>query len=103
MLIVYTTLPDTQTAEQMAETLVSEGIVACANIIPAMTAIYKWQGQVEKATECVLLLKTKADAFKAVEVRVRALHPYDLPAIFSLRVADVHQPYLDWIISGVTV
>ena len=97
IVIVYTTLPDPETAERIGRDLVERGLTACANILPGMVSLYSWEGALERSSEAVLLLKTLAD--RAVEVReaVAALHPYDCPCILVWPVDAAHPPYLDWV------
>jgi periplasmic divalent cation tolerance protein len=96
-IFVYVTAPDLDTADRIGTALVEERLAACANLLPGMRSIYRWQGAVERADETVLLLKTQRSRFDALESRVRALHPYDTPCIVALPIAQGSAPYLDWI------
>ncbi|MAK63224.1 MAG: divalent-cation tolerance protein CutA [Maricaulis sp.] len=96
---IYTTWPDQAAAEAAAAPLVEERLCACANILPGMTSVYRWQGRVETAQECVMILKTRADRATALRERLLALHPYDTPCILALPVDDAASgpAFLDWI------
>lgn len=95
--LVLTTCPDAETAERMAQALVSEGHVACVNILPIAKSIYRWKGQVESAAEQLLIIKSLTQAFSAIRSRILELHPYELPEIIAVPVTDGHPDYLAWI------
>ena len=88
---------DAGTAEQIAGTLVEEGLAACVTLLPGARSIYRWQGRLERAEECVLLIKTRADAYPALERRLLALHPYDIPELLALPVLAGNPAYLKWL------
>ncbi len=95
--IVITTLPDGQAAQRLGTTLVGEGLAACVNILPAGQSIYTWHGKIETATECLVLVKSLTARYKAIEERIRALHPYELPEIIAVPIADGLSAYLAWL------
>jgi periplasmic divalent cation tolerance protein len=97
---VYITAGSEAEARSLGRALVEERLAACANIIPGMISIYRWEKKMEEAQEAVLIVKTRAALFPALEARVKALHSYDTPCIAALPVAAAHQPYLDWILSA---
>ena len=95
--LVLCTCPDPDTARDLATTLVSRRLAACVNILPGLTSVYGWQGQVETATELLLLIKTQADRYAALEFCIRQHHPYEVPEIVALPIGRGSQDYLDWI------
>jgi periplasmic divalent cation tolerance protein len=95
--LILTTCPDSETAERIAQALVTEGLCACVNILPPMRSVYRWKGAVETASEQLLLIKTRADAQAAIEARVRDLHPYELPEIIAVRIVAGLPAYLAWL------
>jgi periplasmic divalent cation tolerance protein len=99
--LVLTTLPDGFDAEALARTLVEEHLAACVNVLPAMTSVYRWQGQIESAAERQLLMKTARGRVDALRTRVAALHPYDVPEFLVLDVADGSEVYLTWLSDSV--
>ena len=98
--VVLVTTPDDDSARAIARTLVEERLAACGNIVPGLTSIYRWQGAVEQAGETLLILKTSDDRLAAMSERVIELHPYDVPEVLALRIDAGHQPYLDWLGTG---
>jgi periplasmic divalent cation tolerance protein len=99
--LLYTTWPDVESARRAAHTLVDEQLVACANLIPGMESIYRWQGAVESATEVILLLKTLDQRVAAVMQRVAELHTYSVPCVVELSVGAVAPAYLAWAVESV--
>jgi len=95
--IVLTTVADRDEASRLGRTLVEERLAACATLIPAVESIYHWQGEIESATETLLLLKTGPDQLAALEARLHELHSYEVPEFMVLPVEAVSQPYLDWL------
>jgi periplasmic divalent cation tolerance protein len=94
---VLVTAPSADKAAEIARTLVEEQLAACGNVIPALRSIYRWEGKVHDEPEALLILKTRANLFEALRARIVALHPYQVPEVLRLDVADGHLPYLQWI------
>ncbi len=99
-ILVYVTCPEAGTAERIGTTLVEERLAACVNILPAMRAVYRWQGAVERSDEAVLLIKTLAGRAAAVGARVRELHPYQEPCVLELPITGGSPAYLAWLAEG---
>jgi periplasmic divalent cation tolerance protein len=95
--IVLTTCPDAETAGWIARALVEEGLAACVNVLPPMRSLYKWKGRIEDASEQLLLVKSTVARFPALRARIRALHPYELPEIVAVPIADGLPEYLAWL------
>ncbi|MCH7342621.1 divalent-cation tolerance protein CutA [Pelomonas sp. CA6] len=83
MKLLITTLPDRAQAEALARELVEQGLAACAQI-EAIHSLYRWDGQLCSEPEQRVLLKTSDAALPALLAAVRARHPYDLPALYTL-------------------
>ena len=96
-LLVFSTFPDPGTARDIARTLVAERLVACANLLPAVTSIYVWQGKQEEAAETLVLFKTPRALYTTLETRLRALHPYEVPEIVALELTAALPAYLQWV------
>ena len=95
--VVLTTAANPEEAGRLGRALVEERLAACATMIPGVQSIYHWQGQVEPATETLLLLKTGPDQLAALEARLRELHSYETPEFLVLGVEAASQAYLDWL------
>ena len=99
--VVLVTAPDAEVAARLGRTLVEEKLIACANVVPAIRSIYRWEGKVEDATEALLVLKTTRFRVDELVARVVALHPYEVPEVVALPVEAGHDRYLDWVIGSV--
>jgi periplasmic divalent cation tolerance protein len=94
---VYITTRSQAEARKIGTILVEERLAACANIIPGMRSIYRWESKIEEAEETVLIAKTSKARIPALMERVRALHSYDCSCVVSLAVDDGNPDYLDWL------
>lgn len=94
--IVLTTVANPEEAAKLGRALVEEHLAACATLIPGVQSIYRWQGEVESATETLLLIKTGPEQLAALEARLHELHSYEVPEFLVLDVDAASQPYLDW-------
>lgn len=100
VLVVLTTWPDLEKARAAARTLVEEKLAACANLVPGLESIYRWQGAVETSAEVMVILKTTIARYQMLEARILALHSYEVPEILVLRVSDGLPRYLRWVESN---
>jgi periplasmic divalent cation tolerance protein len=84
-------------AEPLAAALVEARLAACVNILPGVRSVYRWQGGLERADETLLLAKTGAQRYAALEAEVRRLHPYELPEVVAVHVARGLPDSLQWV------
>ncbi|MDX2144238.1 MAG: divalent-cation tolerance protein CutA [Rhodospirillaceae bacterium] len=96
-IMVYVTTSNRGEAEAIAEALVQDRLAACVNVLGPIRSIYRWQGQVEKADETVLIAKTRAELFDEVRAKVKSMHSYDVPCIVAYPMVNGYGPYLEWI------
>lgn len=94
---VYATYPDADTAREAAAALLNANLIACANIIPGMIAVYRWQGDVETASEVAVIYKTVQAKAETLVLRIRDLHPYEEPAVVVLPTIGGSSSFLDWV------
>lgn len=99
IVLVQVTCPGVEAATGLAEALLVERLIACANVMPAGPSIYRWQGRVEHAEEAMLQMKTLPDRAAAVADRIAELHPYELPAIERWTV-QTDAATRDWVAEG---
>lgn len=100
-LVVLVTVPNAETADNLAEALVGERLAACVNVVGGVRSIYRWKGAVERDQELLCLCKTTRAGFERLRARVVELHPYELPEVVALPVEVAHAPYLEWIRASV--
>jgi periplasmic divalent cation tolerance protein len=96
-IVVMLTAASREEAVRLAEMLVGARLAACVQILPEMESVYWWQGTIRREPEVLLLAKTTAGRFAAIEREVRALHSYETPEIVALPVTDISTPYLEWL------
>lgn len=101
-MLIYVTAPDQTVAEGIGRSLVEEGLAACANVLPGMRSVYRWQGAVESADEAVLLVKTTPAAVQRAMERIASLHPYQTPCAVALPISAGLPGYLAWLAGSVT-
>ena len=97
VLLVLTTFPDVATARRVGRELVEQRCAACVNILPAVESIYWWEKKVESANETLVLFKTTADRYAALEATLRQLHSYEVPEIIAVKVEQGSPDYLRWV------
>jgi periplasmic divalent cation tolerance protein len=96
-ILVLTQLPDRGSAQALARALVEARLAACVSVGAPVESLYHWRGEIETAQEVPVVIKTRADRYRAVEAEIRARHPYELPEILAVPAIDGLRPYLDWI------
>ncbi len=96
-IIVLVTTASTQEAENIAQRLLKEKLIACANIIGPVTSHFHWAGKIEKSEEFLMLMKTRKELFEKVSEIVHKIHSYEVPEILALPVVAGSTTYLDWL------
>ena len=100
IVLALSTFPDAETARRIARELVSEYFAACANIIPAIESIYRWQGKIESGNEALAFFKTTAARSAAFQEKLKSLHPYEVPEIIFIPVSAGLPDYLRWVVDN---
>lgn len=95
-IVVFVTAKDEAEAGKIAEGLIQRKLIACANIVSGIKSVFWWEGKVDRAQECLLILKSQRKFFPKIAETVRTLHSYDVPEIIALPIVEVAKPYLDW-------
>lgn len=100
--IALTTLPADHDAVALARQLVSEELAACVNILPPMQSVYQWHAAIQEETERQLVIKTRVERLEALEARLRALHPYEVPEFVVLQIDETSGAYGKWLLEQVS-
>jgi periplasmic divalent cation tolerance protein len=100
ILLALSTFPDVETARRIANQLVEEKFVACANILPGVESIYRWKGNIETGNETLVFFKLSEDRQSAFQDRLRSLHPYKVPEIICIEIDNGLPDYLRWVASN---
>ena len=96
-LIVFVTAPNRDEAARIADSLVSERVAACVNIVGGVESIYRWEGEVTRDNEVLLIIKTTGERYVELERRVTQLHTYTTPEIIAFSVERGSEAYLKWL------
>lgn len=96
-LLAYITMPDKDSAAAYCETLVRERLAACANILDGVASVYWWRDNLEKANECVCVLKTTRERYPAFFARAKEMHPYEVPCIVAWPLEQGNADFFRWI------
>ena len=95
--VVLITAASVEEAQKIGRILVDEGLVACANIIPAVRSIFRWEGRVTEEEEALLILKSVSEVYDSLEAKVKVHHSYSVPEIIAFPIQTGSEPYLKWI------
>ena len=95
--LVYVTAPSHDEAVRIAETVVTERLAACANILNGILSIFHWEGKLCREDEAVLILKTTEEKTAALTMRIKELHSYECPCVVVLPIEGGNPAFLNWI------
>lgn len=93
---LYVPTDSQESAKLMARTLLEEKLVACVNIIPAISSFYWWEGEIDEASEVVMIIKLDQKNVDKTRRRVMDLHPYSIPCIAEFKVDTINSQFHDW-------
>jgi periplasmic divalent cation tolerance protein len=96
--VVLCTCPP-EHADTLARALVSDRLVACVNVVPAVQSVYRWEGAVQSDTESLLIMKTRQGSLEALIAAIESQHPYDVPEVLSLPIGGGSEAYLSWVLA----
>jgi periplasmic divalent cation tolerance protein len=96
-ILVLTTAGSKEEARKLGRMLVERLLAACVNIVPQITSVYRWEGEIEEAEEWLLIVKTTRDTFERVREAIVEMHSYEVPECICISVDDGSVEYLSWI------
>jgi periplasmic divalent cation tolerance protein len=96
-LIVFCTWPADRDPLPAARSLVERGLAACVNVLPDLTSVYAWRGEIHADPERLLFIKTTAERYPELEEALAGLHPYELPEIVGIPIETGLPAYLQWV------
>lgn len=98
-IIILVTTKDKQEAERITQTLLNQRLIACGNVVNPVYSFFQWSGKIEKAEECLVIMKSRADLFERIVEQVKCLHSYEVPEILVLPIVAGSKTYFDWLSS----
>ncbi|MEB3186431.1 MAG: divalent-cation tolerance protein CutA [bacterium] len=96
MRLVMTTCPDTAVSA-LVDPILQERLAGCIQVIPGVVSTYRWQGQIQRDPEHIVLCKTPEDRLEALLNRLLELHPYEIPELAVVAVDGVLPAYGQWL------
>ena len=96
--VVVASVPDAGVGKRLARSLLQERLIACASLVPGVTSLYRWAGEVREEDESLVVMKTRSELVPRLIARIPELHPYELPEVLALRVADGLPAYCRWVL-----
>jgi len=99
-IVVFLTASNGEEGTRLANLLIGAQLAACVQILPEMESVYRWQGNVERQSEILLIAKTTAAKFAELDREVRALHSYETPEIVAVPMVACSTPYLEWLVNS---
>lgn len=96
-IVVLITAGSRDEAEGIAGALVREMLAACVNILPGVTSVYRWEGEVQQDQEWLLVVKSHSEVLDRLIQRVTELHSYEVPEVLALPVVGGSPAYLRWL------
>ena len=102
-IVVLTTCPDEAAAARIGRDLVEAGLAACVSRVGPVHSIYRWQGAIQDEPEVLLVIKTLTTRYSELEMRLKSLHPYEVPEIIALPVTGGSRDYLAWLGTAVGI
>jgi periplasmic divalent cation tolerance protein len=100
LIVILVTCGTRKEAWRIAAGLVREHLIACANVIPSVKSIFRWQGRQETSRETMVIIKAREDRFARIEKAIKRLHSYDVPEIIALPVVAGSKEYIGWVMGG---
>ena len=95
--LIWCPFGDKESAARTASALLDEGLIVCANIIPAVRSLYIWKGERQEGAEVAVLFKTTATLLHQATARLEELHPYESPAICGWQCDAAGQATQRWL------
>ena len=99
IVLMLTTVPDVETGERLARHLLEERAIACANLVPGLTSVFRWEGAVQREAEVLMLIKTPRPEVERAAARITELHPYDVPEVVVLSAEAALDAYCRWVVN----
>lgn len=97
LLIVHSTFASEEDAARVTRTLLEERLIGCANLVPGVRSLYRWEGKIADEREVLAVMKARKQDWTALLSRLHELHPYDTPECIAVRIASGAPKYLEWL------
>lgn len=95
--VLLVNCPNEQIAKDVGRHIMEKRMAACVNILPFTSTMFYWKGEIQEASEILLLVRTRTSMIQRLTETIKAIHPYQTPEIISFPIQDGSQSYLKWI------
>jgi periplasmic divalent cation tolerance protein len=99
-IVVLVTASSELEATKIGQAVVEGGVAACANIVPHLTSLFRWEGKLSKEQEVLILIKSRLDLFQDLAAVIKRVHSYQVPEIIALPIIEGSSEYLKWVIES---
>ncbi len=96
-IVIFSACDSREQASALARELVEQRLAACVNILPGVESVYHWKGEIETASEWLLVIKSKRDLFPALRTAIEKIHTYEVPEVIALPIVEGSEAYLEWL------
>ncbi|RLI43026.1 divalent-cation tolerance protein CutA [Candidatus Bathyarchaeota archaeon] len=96
-IVVFMTVSDKKEATKIAHSLLKERLIACANIVGPVSSLFWWEGKIDKASEFLVIMKSRKSLFKKLSEKVKELHSYEVPEVIAFPITEGLPSYLNWL------
>jgi periplasmic divalent cation tolerance protein len=96
-IVVFSTCASEEEAAKLAQVLVEARVAACVTVVPGARSVYRWQGAIESAAECLLIIKSSRQLFEALRRTLEEAHAYDVPEVLAMPVVEGSTNYMNWL------
>lgn len=96
-IVVFSTCATEAEAAKLARVLVEARVAACVTVVPGARSVYRWQGAVESAEECLLIIKSSRRLFEPLRAALEKAHTYEVPELLAVPVVEGAPNYVNWL------
>ena len=96
-IVVLSTCATEEEAAKLARVLVEARVAACVTMVPGARSVYRWQGAIESAAECLLIIKSSRRLFEPLRTALEEAHAYDVPEVLAMPVVEGSAKYVNWL------
>ena len=94
--IIATTIDTKKNAMLVIDSILSESLSPCVQLIDKVQSFYKWRGNIEENSEFLILIKCFSDNEEAIKEIILKKHTYEVPEIIISDFDILNSDYANW-------